>query len=49
MDEGLPGTAPAHLGNFAQEIAWGEGLGEPTHREMEVGGGWMAWGPVAGP
>lgn len=46
--DGLPGTAPAHLGNFAQEMAF-RGLWEPSHWETKAGGGWMAWGPVAGP
>lgn len=34
---------------FCSGNGLGGGLWEPTHREMEVGGGWMAWGPVAGP
>lgn len=37
MDEGLPGTAPAHLGNFAQEMAWGGAVG--AHPPGN-GGGW---------
>lgn len=41
MDEGLPGTAPAHLGNFAQEMAWGEGCGSPpTGKWRWVEHGW---------
>lgn len=46
--DGLPGTAPAPLGNFAQEMAFG-GLWEPTHRETEVGGGGMPGGLWQGP
>lgn len=37
MDEGLPGTAPAHLGNFAQEMAWAGAVG--AHPPGN-GGGW---------
>lgn len=41
MDEGLPGTAPAHLGNFAQEMAWGGGCGSPpTGKWRWVEHGW---------
>lgn len=41
--DGLPGAAPAHSGNFAQEMA-SDGLGVPTGEGRWVEAGW----PVAG-
>lgn len=41
--DGLPGPAPAHSGNFAQEMA-SDGLGVPTGEGRWVEAGW----PVAG-